>query len=372
MFSRLKLHVWHATQPATEFASAHAEHDQRALDYLVPRKFESLEVWLLLLCGVYGLLVAAFVVQGGRDIMLACVSFICMAVWRRYHPARNQTQWTLGALVALLIVGWIYLNARSGGSTGPFLFLLVLMAMAFPLLMDKKRLLIFAASMLALYFATGWKSLGAVTPADFVIRGVLLAGICAMSGRFGMVLRQAEHSIDRLRHDMASLAFNEHGLARYGARLLHMCDQEQQPCTLVLLPMPRNWHEPIEVSGHGMGNDFSASQSLLLQTKALREMAQHLIQTLPHDAVVSRNAQGDWVLLVPRLERPAVLFLLENAFGRPLQLPFGPSNEEMFVVLTPCAVVSSGSSDSLDMMVARALDIWLRGVRSGAVDAQAS
>jgi hypothetical protein len=82
---------------------------------------------------------------------------------------------------------------------------------------------------------------------------------------------------------------------------------------------------------------------------------------------VSRNAQGDWVALVPWMDSHAALNRLELAFGRPVQLPFGPRSEEMFVALTPCAVVSRGSRDTVELMHARAQDIWLRGVRTGAV-----
>jgi hypothetical protein len=367
MLSWLKLHPSNSTQPPTLLPSANAESDQKTLAYLVPRKFESLEVWLLLFCGVYGLTVTALVLHGARDIMLACVALIGMAVWRRYHPARNQTQWAMGAAVALLIVAWIYMDPRSGGSLGPFLYLLILMAVGYPLLMNTVSLYVFAVAVLVLYYASGWHKLASGQQEIFLLRGVLLAGICALSGRFGMVLGQVEQGVDRLRRDMASLAYNEHGLARYGARLLHTCAAEKQPCTLVLLTLPGDWHDPINVSGYG--SDYSAKHSLTLQNRALRDMALHLTLTLPSQAIVSRNAWGDWVVLVPWLDRQAVLGLLESRFGRPMQLPFGPRAEEMFVAMTPCAVVSSGSDDSLEKMVARAQDIWLRGVRTGVVDA---
>jgi hypothetical protein len=64
-----------------------------------------------------------------------------------------------------------------------------------------------------------------------------------------------------------------------------------------------------------------------------------------------------------------VVLRLEAAFGRPLQLQFGPRNEEMFVALTPCAVERGDSDDRIDKMLARAYDIWQRGIRTGAVDA---
>jgi hypothetical protein len=367
MLSWLKLNVWNDTQPAPEHLSAQAGPDQKALAYLVPRKFESLEVWLLLFCGVYGLLITALVLKGAREIMLACVALIGMGIWRRYHPARNQIQWALGAGVALLIVAWIYMDPRSGGSTGPYMFLLLLMSMAYPLLMDTVLLMVFVVVVLVLYLLSGIPRVVHVSQELFLLRGVLIAGVCGVSGRFGMVLRQAEQGIDTLRRDKASLAYNEHGLARYGARLLHTCATEMQPCTLVLLPLPHDWHDAINVSGRG--SDYSAKHSLTMQIRALRDMALHLTLALPADAIVSRNANGDWVVLVPWLERPAVLNLLESHFGRPMQLPFGPRAEEMFVAITPCAVVSDGSNDSLEKMVARAQDIWLRGVRTGAVDA---
>lgn len=366
MLSFLKLNGWNNTQPAAEFASTQMDPDRKILAYLVPRKFESLEVWLLMFCGVYGLLVTALALHGAREIMLACTGLIGMAVWRRYHPARNQTQWAAGAAVVLLLVAWIYVAPRSGGSAGPFMYLLLLMAVAYPLLMDTALLVGFTVCLLAVYFATGWQGPGPQLTEVFVLRGVLLAGMCVLSGRFGVVLRQVELSVDRMRRDVASLAYNEHGLARYGARLLRLCAQESKPCTLALLPLPSAWHDAIDVSGRS--SDFSAKYSLQLQNQALRDMALQLSTALPGDAVVSRNAQGDWVVLVPWLERLPVVHMLEEAFGRPVQLPFGPRQQEMFVAITPCAVVSEGEDDSLEKMVARAQDIWLRGVRTGAVN----
>ncbi len=334
--------------------------------YLVPRKFDSLEVWVLLFCGVYGLLVTAVALRGDREIMLACVGLIGLAVWRRYNPARNQLQWAIGAGVALLLVAWIYIDPRSGGSAGPFFFLLLLTGVTYPLLMEKVSLSIFAVLLLALYFVSGWNEAAQAQPELFVLRGLLIAGVCTLSGRFGTVLRQAEQGIDNLRRDKASLAYNEHGLARYGARLLSNCAAEMQPCTLVLLPLPVDWHDAINVGRRS--SDYSAKNSLKLQNRALRDMALHLTLTLPAEAIVSRNATGDWVVLVPWLERQAVLNMLESRFGRPMQLPFGPRADEMFVAITPCAVVSNGSDDDFEKMVARAQDIWLRGVRTGSVD----
>ncbi len=74
------------------------------------------------------------------------------------------------------------------------------------------------------------------------------------------------------------------------------------------------------------------------------------------------------MVLVLWMDSHAVLNRLELAFGCPAQLPFGPRSQEMFVSLTPCAVASRGSRDTVELMHARAQDIWLRGVRTGAVD----
>jgi uncharacterized membrane protein len=362
MLDLFRRNLWRATLAA----SALAPEQQNALNRLVPRKFEMLEVWLLLFCGGYGLLVSIAVVGGARDAALACMAMLCMAIWRRFHPARNQTQWFVSAGLTLLMVAWIYADPRSGGSTGPYLFLLILLSVTYPLLMDTTGATLFAVAILVLYFAAGWSRRDAIGQELFFARSILFAGVCNISWRFGAVLRQAETNIDRLRRDTSSLAYNEHGLARYGGRLLVQCASEAQPCTLVLLPLAQDWHESINVSGKG--SEYSATQSSQQQNEALRDMAQQLSQALPAEVVVSRNARGDWVVLVPWMDSHTVLNRLELSFGRPVQLPFGPRSQEMFVALTPCAVVSRGSSDTVELMHARAQEIWLRGVRTGAVN----
>jgi hypothetical protein len=363
-----KLNAWHNTHLPIDSMPKHAHQDQRSLHHLLPRKFETLEVWLLAFCGVYGLLVTVSMAQSARNLLLACSTLLCMAGWRLFRPARTQTQWAMGALVTLLVVGFIYADPQSGGSTGPFWFLLLLMSISYPLLMDAPRVSILAVLMLSLYVATGWRNMGALTPERFALQGALIAGICGLTTRLGVLLRQIEYRVDRLRYDLASLAYNEHGLTRYGTALLNRCIQEEKPCTLVLLSMPSDWHEPIDVSGRS--SEYSAIHSHRLQTRALRDMVQHLTSALPVDALVSRSGQGDWVLLVPGADRQAIINRLESMWGRPLQLPFGAPSEEMFVVLTPCAVLNNGPEDTLDTMLARAQDIWQRGVRTGAVDSQ--
>ena len=366
MFNVFKTPNWQSTLSSKLTASAQEVTDKKALAYLVPRKFESLEVWLLMFCGTYGLLVTALVVKGARDILLACVCLICMAVWRRFNPARNRTSWVLGSLVALAIVCWIYLDPRSGGSTGPYLFMLIMMGAAYPLLMETGEAVFFSGCLIALYSFSRYKN-GNVSTELFMLRGLLLLGICTLSGRFGSVLRKAEQSIDLLRRDSASLAYNEHGLTRYGTRLLEQCRLEVQPCTLVLLVLPQDWHAPLHEGGHS--SEYSATRALKLRTRALRDMVLHLTLSMPANSVVSRNAQGDWLVLVPWFDRQAVANTLESAFGSPLQLPFGIRKDEMFVALTPCLVASDGVNDTVQSMAARAQDIWERAVRTGAVEA---
>jgi hypothetical protein len=367
MLSRLKANPWHNTQPAVEPISSQERQDQKALASLVPRKFETFEVWLLVFCGLYGLLVTAVVTHSSLSTLIACAVLLCMAVWRYYRPARTQKQWMLGAFLALLCVGSIYADPSSRGSVGPYLYLLLLMAVAYPLLMDSSFAVVYTICVMLLYFFAGQHRLGEVSKELFLLRAVLLLGLCGLSARFGMVMRQVEHSIERLRHDIASLAYNEHGLVRYGSRLLTLSHQAGKPCTMVLLCMPHDWFNPLHMGGNS--SDYSANQSPKVQTQALRDMERSLSTALPGDALVARSQQGDWVLLVPGLNRLAVITKLEKTFGRPIQLLFGPRSEEMFVALTPCAVESTGSDDRIDKMLARAYDIWQRGVRTGAVDA---
>jgi uncharacterized membrane protein len=346
MLSRLKANPWHNTQPAPEAVSSQERRDQKALASLVPRKFETLEVWLLSFCGLYGLLVTAFVTHSTRSSLLACVALLCLAAWRYQRPARTQKQWMLGAFLALGVVASIFADPRSGGSVGPYLYLLMMLAMAYPLLMNPTYAVAYTACVLLLYFVAGGHRSPDVSQELFILRAVLLVCLCGLSARFGIVMRQVEHSIERLRHDIASLAYNEHGLVRYGGRQLTKCHHSGQPCTLVLLCMPHEWFSPLHMGGNS--SDYSAQHSPKLQTQALRDMAHSLGTALPRDALVARSQQGDWILLVPGLIRQAVVQRLEDAFGRPLQLQFGPRSEEMFVALTPCAVESEDSDDRID------------------------
>jgi hypothetical protein len=365
MSSKSIANPWHNTQPGAEFTSVQERKDQRALATLLPKKFESLEIWLLVFCGMYGLLVTSIVTHGSRTTLFSCVALLCLAAWRRQRPARTQTQWLVGAFIALGIVGSIYADPQSGGSVGPYLYLLMMLAIAYPLLMDLSFAAFYTVCVMLMYFVAGRQHMADVSQELFVLRAALLLGLCVLSTRFGIVMRQVEHSVERLRHDIASLAYNEHGLLRYGSRLLVTCVRTAKPCSLVLLCMPHDWFDPLHMGGHS--SDYSASQSPKVQTQALRDMQHSLGKALPRDALVARSQQGDWILLVPGHNRQDVVSLLETAFGRPIQLQFGPRSEEMFVALTPCAVERGDSDDRVDKMLARAYDIWQRGVRTGAV-----
>jgi hypothetical protein len=298
MLSRLKANPWHNTQPAPEEMSSQERKDQKALASLVPRKFETLEVWLLVFCGLYGLLVTAVVTHSSGTTFAACAALLAMAAWRYYRPARTQRQWMLGAFVALAVVGSIYADPSSQGSVGPYLYLLLLMAVCYPLLMNSSFAVVYTVCVLLLYFFAGQHRLGGVSKDLFLLRAVLLVGLCGLSARFGVVMRQVEHSIERLRHDIASLAYNEHGLARYGGRLLTKCHHAGQPCSLVLLCMPHEWFSPLHMGGNS--SEYSAHHSPKVQIQALRDMAHSLSKALPRDALVARSQQGGKMLLADR------------------------------------------------------------------------
>jgi hypothetical protein len=366
MPSKIKAQPWHTTHPASESLSIQNHQDQKTLASLVPRKFENLEFWVLFFCGIYGLLVTVLVAHGSWMSALSFMALLCLAAWRRRRPARTQSQWVAGAFVALALVCSVYVDPVARGNLAPYLYLLGIMAMTYPLLMDTRWATVYSVCLVAVFlFSMRFKAID-VTTELVVLRTALLAGLCGLSMRLGAVLRQLEGSVEHLRHDIASLAYNEHGLMRYGGRLLGQCSTKVQPCTLALLSMPKDWFNALHIDGQS--SDFSATKSAKIQNQALRDMRRNLSQALPHDALVSRSQQGDWIVLVPWCNRAHVLAQLESAFGRPLQLLFGPRSEEMFVAITPCLVESTGGGDSIESMLSRAYDIWQRGVRTGVVD----
>lgn len=331
----------------------------------LPRRFDGLEVWLLMFCGIYGLLVSAFVLKGSRDIKFMCIAFVLMGAVRRLHPSRKRWHWTADGVLAVVLVAAIFAIPSSGGSTGPFLHLLLVLVMGYPLMMEASVAFAFAAFSVAVYFLTGLGAGQTTSMPLYIATGGFIAGICLVSARFGYVLRSAEEVAESLRRDKASLAYNEHGLARYGGKMLASCMREQKPCSLVLLHMPPDWREMLRRVDHSERS--SAWSAYALECAALRDMAVGLMRVLPAHSVVARNADGNWVLLVPQLEREAVLDLLTKSLGRPLQLPFGEATHEMFVALTPCVVVAESEHDSVHLMQHRAQEIWRRGLRSGVV-----
>jgi hypothetical protein len=355
-----------AKSPAEQRATARAQ----SISQLLPRHMQPLEVWLLLFCGLYGLLVGAVL---GRGLLLqfVCIGFIGLALVRHLQPAQTRRQWLLGAYAAVGLTATILLNPESGGGSGPYLYLLILLATGYPLVMGGRSALVFGASLLAIYFASAWFNQLSVQPAIFGVRAFLIAGICAMSARLGHSLRQSQWLFEILLHDRESLAYNNHGLRFYGERLLRRCEADQQPCSLALLRMPTEWLPAYAMASADMVSvrgTLSPNEDLnAARASALQDMARHLAHALPPKSVVARNSVGDWVLVVPQMARKQLVRGLMLAFGHPLQLPFGNPADEMFVALTPCVVEPGPGLDTLDALIEQAHAIWSRSERVGAV-----
>lgn len=330
----------------------------------LPRKFEGLQAAMLMFCGAYGVAVDLLVLQAAWLPLIMSVSLFAFGALRWVEPARSKLQWALDALFAWIVLCAIFADASTGGSAGPYLFLAVLFAMTFPLLMDTGTAVIFGIALLAAYFGLGKNAVLQVPPAVFALRGVLIAGICMLSARFGHVLRQSESGVEQLRRDIESDAYNEHGWHHHGEIALKKAWLANKPFSLVYLSMPPDWtYQIIEAKGF-----VSPKPHLLraLRAQALQQIAQSLSMALPSDAIVGRDMQGDWVLLLPQVSRQDALLRLERRLGRPLQINFGAKSDETFVVLMPC-VVEAGEKESLVDLHARAVDIWNRGVHTGAV-----
>jgi GGDEF domain-containing protein len=342
----------------------HADSSHQHIQRLIPRKFEGLEATILLFCGAYGLLVALLILKMALLPMLLSLLLIALGIVRWHQPARSKLQWWVDALLAVMIVAGLFGDSHTGGSAGPYLFLVLLFAITFPLLMDFSSALVFGGLLLLVYFAFGRGPAWNVPPMLFALRGVLVAGLCFISAQFGMVLRQSEETVEQLRHDLESGAYNMHGWLRYGEPALRQCNLRDKPLSLVYLSMPSDWTRQIsQTQGFVSPHPQELRQ---LRAKALQEMAQSLRHALPGDSLVGRDANGDWVLVMPGMRSKEALLLLERSFGRPLQLSFGPYSDEMFVSLMPC-VVQAQNQESLQDLHARATDIWSRGVLSGAV-----
>jgi hypothetical protein len=331
--------------------------DRARLDDMLPRHFDMLEVWVLVLCGLYGLLVGILLTPTSATAKLMCVGFLALALQRNLRPPRKRSQSEFGGFIALLLMAVIYADPASDGVAGPYLFLFFLVAMAYPLMMHTRTALLFTGLLMVLYFASSWLQPHNLPPALFVLRGILLVGVCMLSTRFGMLLRQTQGDLQAMRHDIDSMAYNEYGLNQYGSRIVRACAKRGEPCSLVLLRMPGDWLELMELrSKHDV------------YCAALRDMASTLQALLPARGLVARcGREGDWVLLAPGMQRHQIIGKLTQALGRPLQLGFGPRQQDLFVVLFPCAVLAESANDTAGSMLQRARVIWQRGLESGAM-----
>lgn len=358
LLSRLRL-----ARPSNTFESTLSDLDEQTpheMRRLLPRSFDSLEVWLLIFSGAYGLLVCSFLLRGAGELKLLCIGFLLLAVIKRYRPARTKIQWFMGALLALLLTGLIHLSPNSGGNTGPFLFLLFLLAMAYPLLMENRLAFLFGLGLVGIYYMGGVKdSTGAVSNL-LILRGLLLGGTCLISTRFGAVLRQAEESMDAMRRDNQSLAYNRYGLNYYGGQLVRHCTRKGTPCTLVLLRMPMNWLSEV-------AHELDPVLQNQMLTLAVQDIATRLNAVAAHGSLLARTSELDWVLLVPTQNRAVAVERLVTHFGRPLQIPFGSKQDEWFVPVTPCAVEATEEYPNVPKMLACAETIWERGFSTGVV-----
>jgi hypothetical protein len=338
--------------------------DSQKTHRLVPRKFEKIESWLLMFAGAYGLLVGAVMLRAALWPMLLCGLLIGFGVVRWRWPVRSKRQWVIDALCAVALVAALFADQRTGGGAGPYLFLILILAMGFPLMLETRSALMFGGLLLLVYFAFGRSAPWSAPTALFVLRGVLIAGIGYLSNQFGKVLRQTEDHIDDLRRDPESQSYNLHGLRRYGQQALDQCQAQDRPLSLMLLPMPPQWTSEI-AAVHGFMNPHPL-EMLELRCQALRDMATNLQAALPSETIVGRDMQGDWVLIFSKLTSQQALKKIEGALGRPVQLLYGPPAYEQFICLMPC-VVQSQPNEDIQSMYARARDIWSRGQHTGVV-----
>ncbi len=319
---------------------------------------------MLLFCGGYGALVAVLLLQAAIWPLLLCLGLMALGALRWRYPVRSKLQWSIDALFAVVVVTALFADPRTGAGAGPYLFLVLLFAITFPLLMESSTAVLFSALLLTVYFSMGRSANWPVPPILFALRGVLIAGMCALSTSFGLVLRRSEQTVEQLRSDLDSGAYNEHGWLRYGEPLLKHCRLQGKPISMAYLSMPPDWSAQIT---EAKGFVSPHPQELrILRAQALQEIAQRLTLMLPVNCLVARDANGDWMLLLPGMNNKEALQRLERGFGRPLQIDFGPRQDEMFVSFMPC-VVQALEGESLPDMHARAADIWHRGVLTGAV-----
>jgi GGDEF domain-containing protein len=343
---------------------AHTDAPRQHLRGLMPRKFDGLESAMLLFCGSYGALVALLLLQAALLPLLMCLALMCLGLLRWRWPARSKLQWAMDAVLAVGIMAVLFTDSRTGGGSGPYLFLILLFAVTFPLLMEASNVVLFASMLLVVYFTFGRSAAWGVPSMLFALRGLLIAGLCFLSARFGVVLRRSEAGAEQMRRDLDSGAFNEHGWLHYGQKALRQCRLQNKPLSLAYLSMPPDWAQQI-VEAKGFVSPHP-QQLRQLRMQALGEIAQSLMLALPSDCLVGRDTGGDWLLIMPGMSNKEALQRLEQRFGRPFQINFGPRSDEMFVSFAPC-VVQVQEGEGLQDLHARAADIWSRGVLSGAV-----
>ena len=348
------------SKPSGAFANTVLPQPPAEMLRLLPRSFDSLEVWLLVFCGVYGLLVSTFIVPGAGELKLMCIGFMLLAVIKRLKPARTKSQWLWGAAAALSLSALIYLDPNSGGSSGPFFYLLILIAMGYPLLMELPAVSLFGLVLVGIYYLGLSRHNYAATRELVLLRGTLLAGITFLSSRLGAVLRGSEEIMDAMRRDSQSLAYNEHGLAYYGSQMIRSCKLNSNPCTMLLLRMPMDWTQDV-MSG------VDAEQKKDIHTLSLQDIAAQITQLAPQGSLLARASELDWVLLVPGMTSNEAVNHLVSHFGRPLQIPYGLKEDEWFVAITPCAVQMNDEYRSLAQLLVRAQQVWERGFNTGAV-----
>ncbi len=323
---------------------------------LLPRSFDSLEVWLLVFCGAYGLLVSWLLRPEAGELKLLCTGFLLLGLAKRIKPARTKLQWFGSAMVTLGLTGVLYLAPTSGGSGGPFFYLLILLAMGYPLVMERGVALMFTLAVIAVYFVGIWNRDTTFSSTVNALRGGLLVGICLMSMRLGAVLRRAEETMDAMRRDTLSFAYNDFGLQFYGGSLLRRCQREQRVCSVVLLRMPHDWF-------NGLVDPRAPTEFGL----ALQDIAREITYCAPTGSLLARVNELEWALVVPGKAAIESVDHLTRRLGRPLQVPFGAKLSEWFVVISPCAVQAEAGDTRVAPLLERARQILSRGVLTGAV-----
>jgi hypothetical protein len=345
---------------------------------LLPRYLRQLETGLLLFCGLYGLLVSQAVTHSSQ-LQILCLGFIGLGLVRWYVPAGTALQWLMGAFAALGLALVIYLHPASGGVSGPYLFLLLLMAMAYPMAMGEFSALFYGLVMVVVYLAGVWLKPAALSRELVLARTVLISGICFLSAWFGLSLRRSHWLFEALLRDGRSGAYNEQGLSFYGQRMVERSQAAHQNIALALLRMPHGWM-PGEISSQwdllitntpkGASREevlAEGEQSANSLSLALRDMQRQLSAVVGNEGLVARMANGDWVLLVPGMARKRLLEILIHRFGHPLQVPFGNRNDELFVPITPCVLQVDDDTPNLQDTMSRAYSLWQRSERAGTV-----